>query len=88
MIDPTESDIGRRVRMHPRRGDDRLGNIVSYDESSVWVRYEYDPTPRKTMRCLLTYVDTRCSKCRHELRVHGFEGHCSAAPCDCIGWVA
>lgn len=86
MIEPTQADIGRRVRLWTRHREERLGIIASFDESSVWVRYDYDPTPRKTMRCLLTYVKLPCSQCKHDSTEHDFEGFCRVAGCDCNGW--
>lgn len=56
MIDPTQADVGRRVRYWSRHRVERLGFVVGWDGSGVWCLFDGDPTPRRAMRQMLTWV--------------------------------
>jgi len=58
MINPTETDIGRKViyLVDSPRGEKEEGVITSFNPTAVFVRYGSKPTPQATSREDLTWA--------------------------------
>lgn len=60
MINPTEDDLGRRVR-HIHRGTAvvREGRVTAFNDMYVWVQYDLEPVAKATLPQNLEWASVR-----------------------------
>ena len=56
MIDPHETDAGRRVVYSPPHGAVECGTVKGWNDLYVFVLYDGDTTPKATRRCDLNWL--------------------------------